>query len=149
MQILQKIDKYKKQVSLCQPGGEGCPNHPAWAALLSPARLTIQHQSWKKKTKRKNQPEMKASFGRKYRATFLAQIEQIISGLYSAVCHRPGNSEQFGQAISLMLSKASPPTASSQIVLVDTGSLLFLFLNHCSFCFNIIPSTCDTALSNI
>lgn len=128
MQILQKISKYKKQVSPCQPGGEGSPGYPAWAALLSTARLATQHQSCcvKKirKKKRKNKPEMKASSGRKYPATFLAQIEQIISGLYSALM--PSNSDQFGQAISHMLSRASPPTAFSQIVLAGTGSVLLM-----------------------
>ena len=69
---------------------------------------------------------MKASFWRKHPATFLAWIEQITSGLYSALSHTRGNSEQFGQVISCMLSRASPPAASFQVVLIGTGSALLM-----------------------
>lgn len=93
------------------------------ALLDSPPNIKVAVLKNKGK-KRKNKPEMKASSGRKYPATFLAQIEQIISGLYSALM--PSNSDQFGQAISHMLSRASPPTAFSQIVLAGTGSILLM-----------------------
>lgn len=69
---------------------------------------------------------MKASFWRKHPAAFLAWIEQITSGLYSALSHVHDNSQQFGQVISHMLSQASPPAAFFQVVLIDTGSVLFM-----------------------
>lgn len=65
MQILQKINKYKKQVSLCLPAGEGSPKHPAWAALLSPAQLQSNIKAAvlkKKKENKKEKPTRDESF---------------------------------------------------------------------------------------